>query len=75
MFASAIHSFLTPELVIAALNYILNSNYMFLCQKPLANNPLIIGEWPWYILGFEIAGIIHILLFYMGFRKLKPLPF
>ncbi len=62
-------------LVIVALNYVLNSNYMFICQKPLANNPLIIGEWPWYILGFEIAGIIHILLFYMGFRKLKPLPF
>ena len=56
-------------------NLVLGSNYMYLVQKPLVNNPMIIGEWPWYILGFEIMGLIHILIFYIGYRKMKPLPY
>lgn len=52
---------------IGLMNFILKSNYMYLSKKPLVSNPLIIGDWPFYILGFEIAGIIHICLFYRFF--------
>ena len=56
-------------------NVILGSNYMYLVEKPIVQNPMIIGEWPWYILGFEVMGLIHIILFYAGYRKMKPLPY
>ncbi len=60
---------------ISFFNYILNANYMYLSKRPLVDNPMIFGEWPWYILGFETFGLIHILIFYFAFRKMKPLPF
>lgn len=64
-------------LIIGAVNWVLNANYMYLCEKPLANNPFVIGEWPWYILGLEIAGILHVLLIYSPFylqRRPRPEP-
>ena len=40
---------------------------MFLNQKPAANNPFLIGEWPWYILGVEFVVYIFLLIIYMPF--------
>lgn len=62
-------------LFIGTANYLLNSNYMYLSERPLVDNPMIIGEWPWYIIGFEILGLVHILIFYFGYRRMRPLPF
>lgn len=62
-------------LFVGLANFVIGSNYMYLTEKPLVNNPMIIGEWPWYILGFEILGLIHILLFYYGYRQMRPLPY
>jgi len=62
-------------IIIVLINYILDANYMYLSKRPLVNNPMIIGEWPWYVFGFEAIGLIHILILYYGFRKMKPLPF
>ena len=62
-------------LFVGLANFMIGSNYMYLTEKPLVNNPMIIGEWPWYILGFEILGLIHILLFYYGYRQMRPLPY
>lgn len=62
-------------LFVGLANFMIGSNYMYLTKKPLVNNPMIIGEWPWYILGFEILGLIHILLFYYGYRQMRPLPY
>ena len=61
--------------ILGAFNYFSGSNYMYLCERPIVNNPMIIGEWPWYIIGFEILGIIHILAFYAGFKTMRPLPY
>lgn len=55
--------------VIGLLNYILGSNYIFLCQKPAVDNPLLAGPWPNYLLGFLCFGFINIVLFYWLFRK------
>jgi hypothetical integral membrane protein (TIGR02206 family) len=63
--------FLIP--IIGSLNWLIDSNYMYLCIKPIANNPLLIGEWPWYIIGIEIAAIIHFIIVYMPFAYLYRL--
>ena len=62
-------------ITIGLTNYFIGSNYMYLAEKPLVNNPMVVGEWPWYILGFEVLGLIHILIFYYGYRKMRPLPY
>ncbi len=62
-------------LSIGIINFILDANYMYLCSPPIVNNPLIIGSWPWYLLGLEIFGLVHIYLLYFLFRKFKPLPY
>ena len=75
---SWISVFLISQLLLVIIgisNWILDANYMYLCKAPLVSNPLIIGDWPWYILFFEIAGLAHILLLYFSFRKMKPLPY
>ena len=35
---------------------------MFLLSKPLVNNPLIIGDWPFYILSVQLIGLLHIVV-------------
>ena len=50
------------------LNFIINTNYMYLKAKPLVDNPLLIGDWPYYILFLELFVFLHIALIY----KLTP---
>jgi len=50
--------------VIGFINYLCGSNYMYLAQKPGANNPFIIGEWPYYIVSLELVVLVHFYLFY-----------
>jgi hypothetical integral membrane protein (TIGR02206 family) len=57
-------------LVVGTINHFTGGNYMYLCQKPIAENPLLFGEWPWYIMGFQVAGIIHFWLIYILMKKL-----
>ena len=57
-------------IVIHFINILLGSNYIYTRLKPIVDNPLIVGEWPYYYIGFEIIGIINIMLFYFIFRKL-----
>ena len=54
--------------VIFPNNVLLGSNYMYLNERPIVDNPFLIGEWPWYILGFEVAGALHILIMDLFFR-------
>ncbi len=56
-------------------NYLLDANYMYLAERPLVNNPMIVGNWPWYIFGFEFLGFIHIYVFYKLYKLFKPLPY
>jgi hypothetical integral membrane protein (TIGR02206 family) len=43
---------------IMPLNFKINSNYMYLAYPPNVDNPLIIGEWPYYIMCWEIIIVI-----------------
>lgn len=58
-------------LVIGSFNWAFGSNYMYLSSPPIAKNPLIIGEWPWYILVFEGLALAHFFLFYRLSRVWK----
>ena len=55
---------------IMPLNFYLGSNYMYLAEPPQANNPLIIGVWPYYLLWFELFIIILMSIFY-GLSTIK----
>ena len=44
---------------------------MYLAHKPIADNPFLIGEWPWYIIGLELVLILHIAIIYLPFAIKK----
>lgn len=46
-------------------NFFVEGNYWFLCTKPVTNSPFLIGEWPFYIVGIQFAGIILMGLIYL----------
>ncbi len=50
--------------IIGGINYLVNANYMYLSERPAANNPMIIGEWPWYIVSLELVVLVHFFVFY-----------
>jgi len=58
-------------LVIGTYDFLTNSNYMYLASPPVVDNPLIMGDWPWYILVFEALALIHFFAFYKLFRIFK----
>ncbi len=57
---------------IGILNYFINSNYIYICEPPAVDNPLITGGFPYHLFGFEVFGTIHILLFYVVFKHIVP---
>ena len=54
--------------IIGFINYLLNSNYMFLCYPPNIDNMLIAGEWPYYIIVIEILFIMIGYILYLPFK-------
>ena len=60
-------------LSVGILNYAIGTNYMFLRARPSANNPFIIGDWPFYLISFEIAAISHFWLFYLPFARKRKI--
>jgi len=71
---SWIRVFLITQLalvVMAAFNYYTESNYFFTAQKPIAESPFILGEWPYYIFGFQIIGLMQFYIIYCLIKKLQ----
>lgn len=56
------------------VNLWLDSNYIYLMRAPEAQNPLILRPYPMHLLGFELFGSLHILLFYWLSHKVLPKP-
>lgn len=54
---------------VGIINYMVGANYMYLSQKPAANNPFVIGEWPYYIIVLELVALMHFWVFYLPFSK------
>ena len=64
---SLLETFIATNLLlipIGLIDWLGNANYMYLRYKPPVNNPFLIGEWPWYILGFEAVAIIFLFNFF-----------
>ena len=49
--------------VISVINYLLDSNYMFLRVKPNSVSPFLIGDWPVYIIMVQFFSIVIVFLF------------
>lgn len=58
-------------LFVGCIDYIFEANYMYLAEKPKVSNPLLIGEWPVYILGLEFAALVHAFIVYIPFYIAK----
>jgi len=58
---------------VGTVNYFLGSNYMFLCTPPAVDNPLLIGEWPYYLIVLEIIFFIYGYILCMPFLIIKYL--
>jgi hypothetical integral membrane protein (TIGR02206 family) len=57
-----LHAFLWNNILllpIYGIDLAVGGNYMFLVSKPQADNPFVVGDWPYYILGFEAAALLH----------------
>jgi len=72
-----IQAFVFTNILLAAIGFInfsLGANYMFLCAAPNVENPLLVGEWPYYLFVLEIIFIIYgyiILLPFKLFERIK----
>ena len=47
------------------------ANYMYLFAKPVADNPLLIGDWQYYIIGVEVIALVNFWLLYQPIKLLK----
>ena len=66
--------FLWSQLLLPIIGFIngnLSANYMYLCIRPIVNNPLLIGKWPWYLLIIELMALIHFFIVYLPFVNLN----
>jgi len=54
--------------VVAPINLWLDTNYLFLSEKPSQASLMdYLGPWPWYILGLAALGVFSCLLYYSPF--------
>ncbi|HJN83055.1 MAG: TIGR02206 family membrane protein [Verrucomicrobiota bacterium] len=49
-------------LPVAVVNWLVDANYMYLSGKPNVDNPLVFGEWPWYIVNVEVIGLLLLIV-------------
>ena len=57
--------------IIMPINFLLDSNYMYVNAPPEVSNPLVIGEWPYYLLIWEpLVMIIAYLIYAVSKRKI-----
>ena len=57
--------------IILPLNFVIGkgSNYMYLYEVPQIKNPLVFGDWPFYIINWEIIILVLFYLTYLIFTK------
>lgn len=74
---SMIRTFIALNVLLAIImpfNFYVGGNYMYLAEPPQVKNPLVIGEWPYYVLWFEVFMIVLLLvLFYSSKIRLRQI--
>ncbi len=58
-------------LIIMPLNFLIGSNYMYLSEAPNIKNPLVFGEWPFYILNWEFFILVLFFITFKFFQLIK----
>ena len=59
--------------VVALVNVVLDTNYLYLCHKPEAITLYqYLGPWPWYIASVWLIGIVASFILYLPFVWLRP---
>ena len=53
--------------VVGGINYLLGTNYMYLCRPPAGISPFYFLDWPWYILFQGGLGLVVFTLLYLPF--------
>ena len=64
---SMLKTFLILNILLAFImpfNFYIGGNYMYLAHPPQVENPLVIGPWPYYIIGFEVFVVVLLVLLY-----------
>ena len=65
-----LRSFLLVNLymvVIAGVNLLLKSNYMFICEPPDTKSPFFFAPWPWYIPILDVVALVLFFVVYSPF--------
>ena len=63
-------------LFVIVVNTLLDTNFMYLRQKPNATTMLdLFGEWPWYILGGELLALVLFFVVMLPFAMPKSRTF
>ena len=57
--------------VVACVNLLLDSNYMYLCEAPETASPLLFLPWPWYILWLEVLALAFFGLLYLPVLRMR----
>lgn len=74
---SMIRTFIALNVLLAIImpfNFYVGGNYMYLAEPPQVKNPLVIGEWPYYVLWFEVFMVVLLLvLFYSSKIRLRQI--
>ena len=55
--------------ILIPINRYLQSNYMYVNEPPRVNNPLIIGEWPLYLIYLNLIILMLFAITYFLFKK------
>ena len=55
--------------IIMPINFLIGSNYMYVNEPPQVDNPLVIGDWPYYIFLWEIFILIIAYMVYSISRR------
>jgi hypothetical integral membrane protein (TIGR02206 family) len=53
--------------LVAALNWLVGANYMFLCAPPEGDSPFFFLGWPWYVAFLALVGLVFYTALYLPF--------
>lgn len=57
--------------VVSVFNWVLDTNFMYLRQKPPGTMLDLFGDWPWYILGGEVLALTLFVVVWLPFARFK----